>query len=457
MKKILTALILLSGFTCGTAQSGYVQDPSFEDVYKWSDCNADSSPDEQPGEWNVYKSASHGSKYIGVAMRGSNDRNYPIKNEDVHTQLLAPLVEGHEYTLEIDLALSNEMLETSSINYRTPPFFRIFGSPTGSCEDMEIIASTDRIMNTDWQTFNFNFVSEKTYTAIKFEIYDSPISHSYLLIDNLRITTTLPEKPVLLSGPQGLCPGAKNIIYQVPPIPVADEYVWDYSGTGATITNFGNYIMIDFDVDATSGALTVYAKNEYGTGKTSEEYPIEIYELPETPQDIIGTSNICINKGERSTGFFIPEVKNAIFYEWRFDGRFTRLFEDGSEAILMFANNSTNGILSVKGFNHCGASRDSSYLDISFITCSTMIQIPNAITPNLDGVNDEWVIENLPEGTEIMIFDRQGQIVFKSDSYQNNWQGTDLNDNPLETGTYWYVVKAPDLNTEFKGFIYVKK
>lgn len=63
--------------------------------------------------------------------------------------------------------------------------------------------------------------------------------------------------------------------------------------------------------------------------------------------------------------------------------------------------------------------------------------VPNVITPNGDGVNDYLVfplIELLP-GSTLTIFNRWGEVIYKSDNYQNNWDGHDLN-----SGTYFFVL-----------------
>lgn len=62
-------------------------------------------------------------------------------------------------------------------------------------------------------------------------------------------------------------------------------------------------------------------------------------------------------------------------------------------------------------------------------------------TPNGDGFNDQWnvgFIEQFPEGT-ISVYNRWGNLVFKSANYQNNWQGVH-NNQELPVGTYYYVV-----------------
>lgn len=68
-------------------------------------------------------------------------------------------------------------------------------------------------------------------------------------------------------------------------------------------------------------------------------------------------------------------------------------------------------------------------------------EIPNGITPNDDGFNDTWVIENLKENTEIFIYNRWGNKVYYSKNYDNKWDGEI---NP--SGAYFYVLKFSDGN-----------
>lgn len=74
--------------------------------------------------------------------------------------------------------------------------------------------------------------------------------------------------------------------------------------------------------------------------------------------------------------------------------------------------------------------------------------IPNIITPNGDGFNDYFIIENIDRfpNNYIEIFNRWGTSVFKTSNYTNNWDGGNLAD-----GTYFYVLRIA--HKEFQGSI----
>jgi gliding motility-associated-like protein len=82
--------------------------------------------------------------------------------------------------------------------------------------------------------------------------------------------------------------------------------------------------------------------------------------------------------------------------------------------------------------------------------------IPNAFTPNGDGLNDLWRIKELSyyPNCEVTIFDRYGQIVYFSKGYKNPWDGT-KNGQPMSAGTYCYLIDTKKLKTILKGFIVI--
>jgi gliding motility-associated-like protein len=70
-------------------------------------------------------------------------------------------------------------------------------------------------------------------------------------------------------------------------------------------------------------------------------------------------------------------------------------------------------------------------------------QIPNAFTPNGDGVNEKWEIDALRDFPEcnVKIFNRSGRLVWWSDTgYPIPWDGIDKSGNVLPIGSYYYLV-----------------
>ena len=67
--------------------------------------------------------------------------------------------------------------------------------------------------------------------------------------------------------------------------------------------------------------------------------------------------------------------------------------------------------------------------------------IPNAFSPNGDGINDTWNISALQGilNVEVTVFDRYGRTVYHNSGNYKPWDGT-KNGKPLPVGTYYYYM-----------------
>jgi gliding motility-associated-like protein len=80
------------------------------------------------------------------------------------------------------------------------------------------------------------------------------------------------------------------------------------------------------------------------------------------------------------------------------------------------------------------------------------IFVPNAFTPNNDGKNDTWEIPYLDPsfGAEVNVFNRWGQLVYRSIGTTVSWDGT-INGIPQGSGTYVYSIHSKEHSIKLKG------
>ena len=66
---------------------------------------------------------------------------------------------------------------------------------------------------------------------------------------------------------------------------------------------------------------------------------------------------------------------------------------------------------------------------------------PNIFTPNGDGVNDNFEIPclNNGPGAALLVFNRWGDMVYETDNYVNQWDGTHKGEH-LPDGTYFFIL-----------------
>lgn len=103
---------------------------------------------------------------------------------------------------------------------------------------------------------------------------------------------------------------------------------------------------------------------------------------------------------------------------------------------------------------------DSCTFQVTVVYENTTLEIVQLITPDGNGVNDEWVIGNIEkyETNKVVIVDRWGSLVYSATGYNNNnkvWNGQNSNGNMVPTGTYFYTISVHSGSTaiEKKGFI----
>lgn len=79
----------------------------------------------------------------------------------------------------------------------------------------------------------------------------------------------------------------------------------------------------------------------------------------------------------------------------------------------------------------------------------------NTMTPNGDGANDTFYIENIETfpNNHLIIYNRWGHKVYETNGYLNDWNGK-WNGKPLPMGTYYFHITLNDnANRTHSGYI----
>lgn len=115
-----------------------------------------------------------------------------------------------------------------------------------------------------------------------------------------------------ISGPASLCHGSKGISFSVPPVSNATKYTWNLP-EGATILSGAetNTIVVDFNMSALSGPVTVFGSNSCGNGPVSPAFSLMVYPIPPTPQ--VSVSGITlISSGSQGNQWYYSSTENGI-------------------------------------------------------------------------------------------------------------------------------------------------
>lgn len=87
------------------------------------------------------------------------------------------------------------------------------------------------------------------------------------------------------------------------------------------------------------------------------------------------------------------------------------------------------------------------------------MHIPNAFSPNGDGVNDFFIISGLDavSPVDFKVWNRWGAEVYSNQHYDNTWNGQHKNGNDLPSDTYYYSIDIPASPKTLKGFILLQR
>ncbi len=126
-------------------------------------------------------------------------------------------------------------------------------------------------------------------------------------------------------------------------------------------------------------------------------------------------------------------VGQNVSYSWSPDA-----FINNSQSLQPIVNppRDTSYVLTVTSSDGCGIDTDTVQVFVY-----KDVFIPNAFTPNEDGLNDTWNIPALnayPE-FELTVFNREGQIVFQNKRSNRPWDGK-YKGNLLPVGVYVYII-----------------
>jgi len=157
------------------------------------------------------------------------------------------------------------------------------------------------------------------------------------------------------------------------------------------------------------------------------------------------STNPIISKG--FTSDLSVSGDDIVKYQWSADPSLSALTTSNPVAKPLI-----NNVYELTVTNKSGATT------VVYITIEVMddfnITPNNIITPDGDGVNDFWKVENIENypDNEVMIFDKAGRVIFRQKGYANTWDGR-LNQSVLTEGVYYYMIKSGEGSIVKKGYI----
>ena len=222
-----------------------------------------------------------------------------------------------------------------------------------------------------------------------------------------------------------------------------NSYEWSKDGNvipGATGMTYQTNESGTFSVKVISGECIAYGTIELNNGDFSSNIDVPAVNMLEAGDTLVVTVTTTAINPEFEWYFneeLIPNATTNIYSATQF----------GDYKVFVYQN------------SECIAFTESTFEIIQQIDPFPEVEnIPNLVSPNGDNVNDNWVIPTkyvVGTNTKITIFSGQGQMVFQTNEYQNDWPQDELNSGPVNS-VYYYVIETPDQEIK-KGAITIIK
>ncbi len=201
-------------------------------------------------------------------------------------------------------------------------------------------------------------------------------------------------------------------------------YIWSNGQIGDTAFNLS------------AGAYLVYTNDKYNCTDTIE---VQITQPDSINPNFVLTQPSCSNVYDGALEA-IPTGGTP---------EYTYLWDTGSEYDNISEIREGTYMLTITDSNNCSFIY---YIDLP--ESEYCVTVYNTITPNNDGANDTWIIENIQhfKFNKIWIYNRVGVEVFHTEDYQNNWAGT-FNGKDLPEATYYYIIDLGMGKDPIKGHL----
>jgi len=254
--------------------------------------------------------------------------------------------------------------------------------------------------------------------------FAQPLLHGFLF----RYKPLLP----IITEPIAVCSAEKNVLIETSPLAYAQSYEWEIT-FNTTITLFTTTVP---ELDLTLSTLgidgdflvRVRGVNQFGKGDYSKRHGIHVDNPLQKPQ-LLATCNSIYLENKVLEPQWYRNDKQLMQYQSQ-----TSIKPDSA------------GSYHVTVSNGCGIVASNF---ISYTPPNTgSLFIPNVITPNQDGLNEFFVVDEKLESPSLVVYNRWGKLVYSSSTYSNQWSGDDL-----PTGVYYYKLTSDCISNPIRGSI----
>lgn len=209
--------------------------------------------------------------------------------------------------------------------------------------------------------------------------------------------------------------------------------VWHF-GDGNSSTQFAPQYLYE---DAGIYMAKLVVTTDFGC-MDSISKPVVIYNLPAANAG----ADAEIDKGYNT----VLSGSGGISYTW---SPSNGLISPNTASTAASPDQTTTYLLTVIDNNGClNSDSVTVYVDDSY-----KIKPFNFLTPDGNGKNDTWIIENIETypANSVAVFNELGHEIWRMDAYDNTWDGRNKTGEIITDGTYYYIITFNGSDKVYKG------
>ncbi|SHI85427.1 T9SS type B sorting domain-containing protein [Pseudozobellia thermophila] len=238
---------------------------------------------------------------------------------------------------------------------------------------------------------------------------------------------------------------APATVDQLNDVTECEAYVLPELVNGNYYTESGGQGIALYEGDSITETTTLYVYKESGSCSNESSFTVNI--VPSLSVDQLNDVTEC-------EAYVLPELVNGNYYT-----------ESGGQGIALYEGDSITETTTLYVYKESGSCSDESSftVNIDLLACEgpndpKRVLFPKFFTPNNDGVNDRWKVDQeffTLEGT-VSIYDRYGKLLSHFDALSGSWDGT-LNGRRLPASDYWFKFVERDGKTTITGHFSLKR
>ena len=275
-----------------------------------------------------------------------------------------------------------------------------------------------------------NSLSPQNY-EVRMVVYSGSSQYCANQVDN---TVTVNGNPIVaVSNIGNICQGADPVQIQV------NQGIYTgtglFSGPGVSSTGLFNPGLAGLGIHTINYVFTATNGCTYAT---SQQVNVQ-----QTPVITVDSAFYVLQGGEVTLNAKSPG--DGFTYQW---SPATGLNNPNILNPAAGPSTDTQYILTVTAPDSCTA--------IAHVMVNVLLNIvvPNAFTPNADGINDLWEIQHLESypNCTVQVFNRYGEKLYYSVGYSTPWDGK-YKGNNLPSGTYYYIIDPKNGRKPVSGYV----